>query len=142
MPNVPGIVGLGAAALLAAENLDSSQEQMEALRNKLLALLQEGANETLTVLGEFAPRLPNTLAISFPGASGEAILARVPELCAAAGFEIDEDSERNTSTLAAIGAGRDIARGTVRLSIGAQTTDDDITRAASLLLGAWEALRT
>jgi cysteine desulfurase len=142
MPNIPGIVGLGAAASLAAENLDAAQERMETLRNKLLALLQEGAGETLTVLGEFAPRLPNTLAISFPGASGEAILARVPELCATANFERNGHPEPKSSTMAAMDASNDIARGTIRLSIGPQTTDDDIARAASVLLGAWEALRT
>ena len=142
MSNIPGIVGLGTAALLAAEHLDASQERLETLRNRLLALLQEGAKESLTVLGEFAPRLPNTLAISFPGASGEAMLARVPELCAAAGFGGNGNSQSKSPTLAAIGASNDIARGTIRLSIGPQTTDDDISRAASLLLGAWESLRT
>ena len=142
MPNIPGIVGLGAAASLALENLDASQERIESLRNRLLAILQEGAKESLTVLGEFAPRLPNTLAISFPGASGEAILARVPELCAAASFGGNGNPQSKSSTLAAIGASNAIARGTLRLSIGPQTSDDDISRAASLLLGAWESLKT
>ena len=141
IPNILGIVGLGAAASLAAENLDASQERMETLRNKLLSLLQEGADEMLTVLGEFAPRLPNTLAISFPGSSGEAMLARVPELCATAGFGTGGHAKSMSPTLAAIGANGDIARGTIRLSLGCQTSEEDITRAASLLLGAWEALR-
>jgi len=141
MPNVPGIVGLGAAAALAAENLDAAQERLEALRNKLLALLQDGAGEMLTVLGELAPRLPNTLAISFPGAAGQEMLARLPELCAAAGFGGNGNPESKSSTLAAMGIANDVARGTIRLSVGWQTTDDDVARAASLLLGAWEAVR-
>ena len=86
--------------------------------------------------------MPNTLAISFPGASGEAILARVPELYASSGFGGNGNAQSKSSTLAAIGASNGIARGTIRLSIGPQTTDDDITRAASVLLGAWESLRT
>lgn len=141
LPNVPGIVGLGTAASLAENGLNASQERLETLRNRLLDLLQEGASDRLTLLGELAPRLPNTLAISFPAASGQEILNRVPELCAAAGFGGGGNPDAMSPTLAAIGASGDLARGTIRLSIGWQTTEDDIARAASLLLGAWEAAR-
>jgi cysteine desulfurase len=43
-------------------------------------------------------------------------------------------------TLAAMGVEADVARGTVRLSLGWYTTEDEIDRAASLLAGAWEAI--
>jgi cysteine desulfurase len=141
MPNIPGIVGLGAAASLAADNLDAAPQRLESLRNKLLNLLQDGADEMLTVLGELAPRLPNTLAISFPGVTGQEMLARVPELCAAAGFGGGGNPESMSPTLTAIGVASSVARGTIRLSVGWQTTEEDIARAASLLLGAWEAAR-
>jgi cysteine desulfurase len=44
-------------------------------------------------------------------------------------------------TLAAMSVPAEVARGTIRLSLGWYTTEDEVERAASLLLGAWEALR-
>jgi cysteine desulfurase len=140
MPNVPGIVGLGAAAALAAENLDAAHARLEGLRDELLRLLQEGADGALTVHGQLAARLPNTLAVSFPGATGQEILARTPELCAAATFG-GETAATISPTLAAMGVDGATARGTIRLSLGWQTTGDDIARGANLLLGAWESVR-
>jgi cysteine sulfinate desulfinase/cysteine desulfurase-like protein len=40
-----------------------------------------------------------------------------------------------------MGASLEVARGTIRLSLGRSTTDEEIDRAASLLIGAWESLR-
>jgi cysteine desulfurase len=139
--NVPGIVGLGRAALLATKSLDEANARMLALRERLLVSLREGVKDQLLVHGELAPRLPNTLCVNFPGVSGRELLARAPELCAATGSACHSASDAVSPTLAAMGVAPEHARGTVRLSLGWYTTEDEIDRAASLLVAAWEALR-
>ena len=139
--NVASIAGLGAAARVAAKSLDESVERLERLRQQLLGLLQAGMSDELMVHGADAPRLPNTLSVSFPGAVGRELLARIPELCASTGSACHSETEAISSTLAALGVASDVARGTIRLSLGWYTTEDDVERAASLLLGAWEGLR-
>lgn len=139
--NVAYIAALGAAAAVAGKNLDAAHERLESLRDRLLDQLREGAAEPLVVHSELAPRLPNTLSISFPRASGHELLAHIPELCASTGSAC-HSADAMSPTLAAMGVAGDVARGTIRLSVGWQTTEDEIDRAASLLLGAWESLRT
>jgi cysteine desulfurase len=139
--NVAGIVGLGAAASLAAKSLERSQERLAELRDKLLAALRAGIGEELVVFGELASRLPGTLAVSFPAASAYDLLARVPELCAATGSAPHSGTQAVSPTFAAMGVKPATARGFVRLSLGWTTSEDEIERAASLLVGAWEAVR-
>jgi cysteine desulfurase len=138
--NVPYIVGLGKACSMAGKNLDANQERMETLRDRLWHLLQREIGDDLVLHGQLAPRLPNTLSVSFPGVSGHDLLARIPELCASTGSACHSETAAMSPTLAAMGVEADVARGTVRLSLGWYTTEDEIDRAASLLAGAWEAL--
>jgi cysteine desulfurase len=138
--NVAAIAGLGAAAVLAMKGLDEAVERMERLRDQLLAELRGGVGEGLVVLGERAARLPNTLLCSFPEVVGQDLLTRLPELSASCGAAHHSETEFISPTLAAMRVTDEVARGTIRLSLGWQTTEDDVRRAASLLLGAWEAL--
>ncbi len=138
--NVAFIAALGAAARLCRQNLDAACQRLAELRDRLLARLREGAGERLSVHSESAPRLPNTLSISFPRAAGHEILARTPELCASTGSACHSETQTMSPTLAAMGVSSEAARGTIRLSLGWTTTADEVERAASLLLGAWEAV--
>ncbi|MCE9527619.1 MAG: aminotransferase class V-fold PLP-dependent enzyme, partial [Planctomycetales bacterium] len=139
--NVPHIVGLGRACSLAAKSLDQSQERLQKLRDRLWNLLQAGVGDNLKLNAQLSPRLPNTLSVSFPEVVGHELLDRIPELCASTGSACHSESAAVSPTLAAMGVSEPVARGTVRLSLGWFTTEDEIERAASLLIGAWEALR-
>ncbi len=138
--NVPGIVALGKAAALAARKWDEHAERLEGLRDKLFARLLEGVGPRLLLHGAGAPRLPNTLSVSFPDVSARDLLARIPELCASTGAACHSGVTSMSASLAAIGATPEQAAGMVRLSLGWSTTDEEIERAASLLLGAWDQL--
>ena len=138
--NVAAIAGLGAAAVQAMKGLDEAVERMESLQTLLLTELRTGVGSTLTVHAERSPRLPNTLSCSFPNVLGQELLARIPELSAATGAAHDSETAVISPTLAAMDVSDDVARGTIRLSLGWQTTEDDVRRAASALLGAWESL--
>jgi cysteine desulfurase len=139
--NVPYIVGLGAACKLAGKNLDEYGKRVGGLRDRLWRELSREIGEGLVLHGQLAPRLPNTLSVSFPGVAGYELLARIPELCASTGSACHSDTHAMSPTLAAMGVQAEVARGTVRLSLGWYTTEEDVDRAASLLIGAWEAFQ-
>jgi cysteine desulfurase len=139
--NVAAIAGLGAASVQAHKSLDAAHERMEKLRDRLLESLRAGVGSELGIHGERAARLPNTLSVSFPGVIGQEMLARIPELCASTGSTCHSETDAISPTLAAMNVSPEVARGTIRLSLGWYTSEDDVERAASILLGAWEGLR-
>jgi cysteine desulfurase len=139
--NVTSIVGLGRAAALAQHSLDQNRDRLIALRDRLWQHLVEAVGSGLVMHSALTDRLPGVLSVSFPGASGQELLARIPELCACADFAGHGLGNVPSPTLAAMGVTADQARGTVRLSLGWYTTDDEVVRATSLLLEAWEAIR-
>jgi len=138
--NVPAIVGLGAAARLAAERLAEVVPRMQRLRDRLHALL-EGGVPGLRLNGHPLDRLPNTLNVSFPDVAGEALLAAAgTEVAASVGSACHAGSHAPSGVLAALGADLARAVGAVRLSVGAYTTDAEIERAAQALVAAWQRL--
>ena len=139
--NVPYIVGLGRAAYLASKGLDASHERLLMLRDRLWNDLLRSIGDGLVLHGKNSPRLPNTLNISFPDVSAHELLARVPELCASTGSACHSETAAISPTLAAMNVPTERARGTIRLSLGWYTSEEEIDRAASLLIGAWEAMR-
>ena len=143
MPNVSGIVGFGAAAKVAAENLDESANRSSLLRDRLEERLLSGAEEGVVYGPEEARtddpiRLPNTLCNALPGASASDLLSAVPELSAAPCASRFGDSVSLSGSLRAIGADEDEAVGALRLSVGWYTDPEEIDRASDALLAAWE----
>lgn len=139
--NVPYIVALGRAALLAYKSLDASQERLSLMRDRLYDRLAAGIGRGLTLNGHSPQRLPNTLSVNFPRVPGYELLSRIPELCASTGAACHAGEAGMSATLAAIGLSPERAAGTVRLSVGWYTSEEEIDRAASLLVAAWEDLR-
>lgn len=138
--NTASIVGLGRAAQRATEELAHAGPQMQSLRDRLQERLCEAMGDVTLVHGNEAIRLPNTLSISFLGVSGADLLRRVPEVCASTGAACHSTGGGMSATLAAIGLTAEQAAGTVRLSVGWDTTADEIEQAAEMLIAAWEAL--
>lgn len=139
--NVTGIVALGKAAGLAARALEESPQRIEELRDQLLNRLVTAIGDELLLHGYLAKRLPNTLSFSLPEVSATDLLARIPELCAYAPGGSHTDTTAISPTLAAMGVDPQHARQTIRLSLGWYTSEEDVVRAANLILGAWESLR-
>lgn len=136
--NVPYIVGLGKSASLARRSIGETSAVVARLRDRLLDQLRAALGGELLVNGETTSRLPNTLSVVFPRANGAQLLAKIPELCASTGAACHSGSTKISATLAALGLTSDQAAGTVRLSLGWFTTEDEIDAAASLLIDAWE----
>lgn len=147
-PGMEGValaVGLGAAASLVEEDLQeptdapSVAQGMGLLRDHLSDLLRRELGEQLRIHGEGVERVPNTLSVCFADVAADDMLRRIPELCAWTVSSHFASFDATLPVLDAIGCSHDEARGTLRLSLGRYTKQDDVERAAGLLLGAWEA---
>jgi len=138
--NVASIVGLGAAAAMTGKALDPAGARMAVLRDRLLVALRRIIGPRLSLNGQQADRLPNTLSVNFPDVDAHALLRRIPELCASTGAACHSGLTTVSPTLAAMGVAPEVARGTVRLSLGWHTSGEQIDNAADLLVGSWEAL--
>ena len=139
--NVAYLVGLGQAAVLASNDLIALQSRLGNLRDLLWEQLAAGIGGGLTANGAAAHRLPNTLSVNFPEVIGSELLAMVPQLCASTGAACHSGETTVSSTLAAIGLPAEIARGTVRLSLGRGTSEQVVTQAAQWLVAAWQQLQ-
>ncbi len=137
--NTPLIVGLGQAAYLADHGIDEAAEGVSRLRDRLAGQLM-AAISGLKINAIKTNRLPNTLSVSFPGVSGRDILKRVPEICASTGSACHSSGLVESVTLESMGCTDEHIAGTIRLSLGWHSSQEEIDRASSLLIDAWEVL--
>lgn len=134
--NVAGIAALGEACAMARADLAAEMARQRALRDRLAVKLGAAG---FVVHGEGAERLPNTLNGRFPGVRGSALLAKVPEIAATTGSACHAGEEHASSVLTAMGIAAEDALGAVRLTLGRGTTEEEIDRAAELLVTAARA---
>lgn len=134
--NVALIVGAGETARLARERLPQVGPHLKMMRDRLHHRLLAGV-PGLLLNGHPEERLPNTLHVSFPGVSGRSLLAAVEETVAASvGSACHSHGDAVSGVLAAMGCDAGRARGAVRLSVGRETTIENIDAAAAALIAA------
>lgn len=138
--NVASIVGLGAACKAAKRDLEKEHFRVRVLRDKLFSLLASRI-EGMAQNGGAAPRLPNTLSVRFPGVSGTALLALAEGVAASTGSACHEGHEAASSVILAMGLSPAEALGTVRLTLGRGTMENEIENAAEILARAFEQIR-
>jgi cysteine desulfurase len=138
--NVPGIVGLGKACEIARRTLQGEMERVRGLRDLLWELLAR-AVPGLRLNGSPEHRLPNTLNIRFPGVRGGAVLDRCPGVAASTGSACHEGGETASPVITAMGIEPEEALGSVRLSLGRLTTEEEVRRAAAELVEGWNRAR-
>ncbi len=138
--NVASIVALGAAAATAQRSLPAASDHMRAMRDHLQQRLA-AAVPNLQINGHPEHRLPNTLHVSLPGASGRTVLGEAADVVAASvGSACHSEHDAVSGVLAAMGFDSARAAGAVRLSVGRGTTRDEVERAAEALAWAWQQL--
>ena len=132
--NVPGIVGLGVAAELAARELAAESPRLLALRKRFESRLR-AALPDLVVHGAGAPRLPNTINASFPGARADHMLLALDArgLAASAGAAGARGGVEPSPVLSAMGVPRELAVCALRFSLGRTTTEDEVDRAVVIV---------
>ncbi|MBI4953432.1 MAG: cysteine desulfurase [Myxococcales bacterium] len=134
--NVASIVGLGAACEAVGRDHGEAAARMTVLRDELWSRL-ESAIPGLALNGHRALRLPNTLNVRFPRASGSVVLDGAPEIAASTGSACHEGHESASAVILAMGVVSEEALGSVRLTLGRSTTEDDVVRAADALVRSW-----
>jgi len=132
--NLPGIVGLGVAAELAARDLAVESVRLTALRKRLEAAVRERV-PGVVVHGAEAPRLPNTVNLSIPGARSDHLLMALDArgVAVSAGAACASGAVEPSPVLAAMAVPRDLAVAALRLSMGRTTTADEVERVAQAL---------
>ena len=119
--NIAAIVGFGLAAELAVARLDARETQLAALRAELEAgLVAQGA----TIFAGDAERLPNTSFFACAGVDGDTLVGRLDRagFAVAAGAACSSANPEPSHVLLAMGIPASLARGAVRVSLGADNT--------------------
>lgn len=125
--NVAGIVGLGGALELAVTNMSETSARMTRMRDRLI----EGIEATIPEVklnGHRTKRLPNNVNFSIKYIEGESILLMLDMagIAASSGSACTSGSLDPSHVLLALGLTHEVAHGSVRMTLGDDTTDEDI----------------
>lgn len=124
--NVAGAVGMAAALRESVEEMETESRRLSALRDKLLDGLSQLPCTKVT--GDRKNRLPGTASLVFEGVEGEALLLHLDNrgIRASSGSACSSASLDPSHVLLAIGLPHEVAHGSLRLSIGRETTEEDV----------------
>ena len=124
--NIPGIVGLAAALKEATENIDKNNEYLIKLRNKAIDGLLEIPNTILN--GDREKRLAGNINVSFEGIEGESLLLMLDDkgIAASSGSACTSASLLPSHVLLAIGVPREVAHGSLRISLSEYNTAEEV----------------
>ena len=140
--NVPGIVGFGKAVELAQAEMDEEGCRLTALRDRLIKGIL-GTIDHTRLNGHATSRLPNNVNISFEFVEGEAICLNLDlaGICSSTGSACSSDSMEASHVLLAMGLSPELARGSLRLSLGKWTTEADVKQVLQALPPVLSRLR-
>jgi len=132
--NIPGIIGLGAAAELAAQNLEAEIARIKALRDRLEAGIS-AAIPHCRINGGGEPRLPNTCNVAFDHAEGEAILHHLDKagIAASSGSACASGSMEPSHVLRAMQVPPLALQGAIRFSLSRDNSEAEIFRVLEIL---------
>jgi len=141
--NVPSIVGMGMAAEISKRRLEKQSSRLGALRDRL----ESGIIETIpdvSINGRGANRIPNTTNISFHYIEGEGLLLSLDldGIAVSSGSACTSGELKVSHVLSAMHIDAVIAQGSIRFSLGPESTDDDIDCVLSKLPPIVERLRS
>ena len=125
--NVPGIVGLGKAVELAAATMEERTVKERELRDYMIGRI-EAEIPYCRLNGDRVKRLPNNVNFSFQYIEGESLLIMLDMkgICASSGSACTSGSLDPSHVLLAIGLPHEIAHGSLRMTLGADTTKEDL----------------
>ena len=141
--NVPGIVGLGKAVELAASTMEERAERETKLRDYTIARIEKEI-PYCRLNGDRVKRLPNNINFSFRFIEGESMLIKLDlkGICASSGSACTSGSLDPSHVLLAIGLPHEIAHGSLRMTLGADTTKEDLDYTVDCLKQIVEEIRS
>lgn len=141
--NVAGIVGLGVAMRLATERRDAEAAKQRKLRDRIIEGVRIRVPGAI-VTGHPTERLPNNASFCFPGTQGESLIVALD----LAGFSVSSGSACTSGetepshVLLAIGLEREVAQGSLRVTVGRDTTEADVDAFLAALAPIVERIRS
>lgn len=132
--NVPGIVGLGKACEIASRDLPYAVVMLKQLRDMLEAIIVQNIPD-VNINGDHLCRVPHILSISIPGVAGDAVVREMAArgIALSAGSACTSESTHISHVLAALGMPAELAKGTIRFSLGRGNNEEELMRAADAL---------
>ena len=125
--NVPGIVGMAAAARRAHEHMKEREQKERMLRDYLIGRI-EAEIPDVALNGHRIRRLPNNVNFSFAGMEGETMLIMLDmaQICASAGSACTSGAVDPSHVLLAMGLSKERARGSLRLTLSEENTREEL----------------
>ncbi len=140
--NVPGIVGFGKAAELAASRMQDETRETSRLRDKLIAGIEKSIDDC-KLNGHRTDRLPNNVNFSFFGIEGESmiLLMDMSGIDVSSGSACTSGSLDPSHVLMALGLKHELAHGSLRMTLGNSNTEEHIEKVLKVLPGIVGRLR-
>lgn len=138
--NVAGIVGFGAAAELAKNELESESARLLLLRERLWKGISAKL-DYLTINGTMAARLPGNLNVSFAFAEGEALMMAIKDVAVSSGSACTSASLEPSYVLRALGVEEELAHSSIRFGLGRFSTEEEVDYVIDLMVRAVTKLR-
>lgn len=140
--DVPAIIGMAAAFKEACENIENDSLKVRALRDRLISGISKIPHSILN--GDPTQRLDGNVNFCFEGIEGESLLLLLDDkgICASSGSACTSGSLDPSHVLLAIGRVHDIAHGSLRLSLSAENTEEEIDYTIKAVREVVEYLRS
>lgn len=140
--NVPSIVGLATALKIAHEELETNNQRIATLRDRLIKGVLENIDE-VELTGHPTNRLPNSASFVFKYIEGESMLLNLDlaGICASSGSACTSASLEPSHVLLAMGIPPEVAHGSLRLTLGRENTEEDVDYVLEILPGIVQKLR-
>jgi cysteine desulfurase len=141
--DVAGAVGMAVAAELAEREREAAMRRLSALQDRLESGLRQRIPD-LVIHGAGAQRVPSITTVSIPGTDAEALLLSLDleGVAASSGSACSSGAFEASSVLTAIGVTPELARASIRLSMGHRTTQDEIDRVLAIFPAVVERVRS
>ncbi len=133
------IVGIGEAFRLARREMPAERERVRALRDRLLAGIQQ--MEEVFVNGSLERRVPHNLNVSFNFVEGESLIMAVKDIAVSSGSACTSASLEPSYVLRALGRSDELAHSSIRFTLGRFTTEEEVDYTVQHLKSKVEKLR-
>lgn len=132
--NVAAIVGMAAALKKNCQNMKENEEHIRHLETLLLGRLE---NSGLDYIRNGINQLPGNISLSFADVEGEMLLHRLDlkKICVSTGSACDSVNTQISHVIKAIGVPEKYAKGTIRISLGKDNTEEEVNTIGDALIG-------
>jgi cysteine desulfurase len=140
--NVAGIVGLGVAMRIARERRPVESPRQSRLRDRIIAGVRAGVPGAV-LTGHPTERLPNNASFCIPGTDGESLIVALDleGFAVSSGSACTSGETEPSQVLLALGLDRELAKGSLRVTVGRSTTEAHVDRFVDALSGVVARLR-